>query len=503
MDLSSDSSIDRKQAARFLYASTFGPKKGDIDNLVNKGYDDWFDEQFNTPPNYHLPLTRQYKRSNKSIGEEERLGVWWKHTIHGKDQLRQRMVFALSQVFVVGVSPQISSEKQAYYYDMLTEHAFGNFRDLLTAVTLSPEMGWFLTYGSLSIPRRYDENYARELMQLFTIGLWKIASNGLPAVDKDGLPIPTYSQNDVEELARVFTGWRIESWFEPMSEYSRSHDHDSKIVLGEYFPEKQTAEQDMEQALDLLFNHANTPFYISMLLIKRFTISNPRRQYIDRVAKAFRDNGYGERGDLKAVLIAILTDPDVIKSYAISDHLDTGRSESNYGRVKEPLITMANLARALDMNSNDPERWWDSIRTEANLGMSPLRADSVFGFYAPDYAPSGEIEDIELTAPEFFIHNQDCVMGINNTFWDAILAYNSTHNNKHWSWDRGDFEKVHEDPKALVELINERLFGGNMSRELISFLKENINELDIYDIDRRICNALYIAVSSPQFRCQE
>lgn len=501
---------DPVQVSKFLYRATFGPKKGDAEALMAVGVNAWLDEQFQREHQLHRSLaTRFATASGDTLNENARLSAWWDRTINADDQLRQRVVFALSQVFVVSRFGGPNSEALTEYYDVLIKHAFGNFRDMLEAVTLSPAMGKYLTLeGSRKadpVKNTFpDENYAREVMQLFSLGLWKLKSNGMPKKDANGNNIPTYTQNDVEELARVLTGWRKNTYLKPMYADGRHHDTGEKQVLGQVFPAGQSAEQDLTLAIDMLFNHPNTPVYISILLIKRLTISNPRRSYIKRVVEAFKNNGKGERGDMKAVLKAILLDPDLLAGKAMSDHQVTGSNKRNFGKVKEPIIAMANLCRAFNVKSNDPDRWWDFASTQNTYGQGPLRAPSVFNFYESDYAPKGEINDKALTAPEFNILSLDVMRRTSNRMWMCILSHDST-SKKKWSWDRSELEQTVNQPDEYIALVNDRLFGGLMSQELSQFLNNMLLEMALSNksVDRKVTDTLFAVQCSPEFRCQE
>ncbi|WP_082008552.1 DUF1800 domain-containing protein [Photobacterium gaetbulicola] len=499
-----------EQAAKFLYRATFGPKPGDVDDFLQLGVEAWLDDQFTRSWRLHRPLAERYANaSGDTLNENARLSAWWNRSLNAGDQLRQRVAYALSQIFVVSNSGGPNAEGLAEYYDVLLKHAFGNFRDLLEAVTLSPAMGKFLTLeGSRkanpdnnTFP---DENYAREVMQLFSLGLWQLQNNGMPRLDGQGNKEPTYTQRDVEELARVLTGWRRDTYLKSMYADDRRHDFGEKRVLGQIFPEGQSPEQDLSQAMDLLFNHRNTPMFISILLIKRLTVSNPRRSYIQRVADVFKDNGKGVRGDMVAVIKAILLDQDVIDGKAMADHQAHGSNGRNFGKVKEPIIAMANLCRAFNVKSNDPDRWWDFAATQNNYGQAPLRAPSVFNFYEPDYAPKGEITDKQLTAPEFAILSMDSMRRISNRMWTLILSHDST-DVKHWSWNRRQFENRVNKPDEYIELLNERFFAGLMSPELAGFIRQMLNELtaDNRNDDRKINDTLFAIQCSPEFRCQE
>lgn len=280
------------------------------------------------------------------------------------------------------------------------------------------------------------------------------------------------------------------------------HDYEQKQVLGETFVAGQTPMQDVDQAIDLLFNHSNTPKFIAELLIKRFTISNPRRPYVRRVAEAFEDNGLGVRGDLFAVIKAILLDSDVINGYAMEDNQHYGTGKKNFGKVKEPIVVMANMARALNMHSNYDERWWDYLGTQSNFGQAPLRSPSVFNFYLPDYAPKSVISDVNLTAPEFAILTSDVMRKLSNKLWDVIWSSRYT-NDLRWTWDREDFEQVHKKPNEYVALINDRFFGGLISTQLTIQIKDILAYYPEEAIDKRIVGTLFVVQSSPEFRCQE
>ncbi len=496
----------KKQNVKLLYRASFGPLPGEIDTLNQIGMNAWFETQFSSQPSYHLPKAQQSSDiTGEVINDDMRVGVWWQRAIQANDQLRQRMAYALSQIFVVsshGVGrkyPELTN-----YYDILVKHAFGNFRDLLEEVTLSPIMGKYLSLeGSKKAnPEKNtfpDENYAREVMQLFTLGLWKLKRNGSPRVNPQGKKIPVYSQFDVEELARVLTGWRRSDYFAPMHSDSSRHDSDEKYVLGETFPPGQSAEEDLKQALDLLFEQDNTPPFIANLLIKRFVTSNPRKQYVRRVAEVFINNGQGVRGDLKATIYAVLTDSDALNGYAHPAGL--GRTVT-FGLVKEPILAIANQARAFNMKPVG-KVWLDFPRAAWYLGQSPLNAPSVFNFYPSDFSPQGEFADIGLTAPEFYLLTTDTMRTIHNRLWGNVVASSNT-KDRHWTWDISEFVALHLIPTEYVALVNERLFGGLMSEQLAGYLYDMLeNQIPAEQGYQRVRNPLYVAVTSPEFFCQE
>lgn len=489
------------QAAALLYRATFGPQIEDLSPLVELDVKQWFESQYNALPSYHLP---QLRHAVQLSGKTEpttnlRLGVWWQYALTANDQLRQRMAYALSQILVVSsVGVGNRHEELAAYYDLLVEHSFGNFRDLLKAVTTNAAMGRYLTLrrSTKANPKNNtfpDENYARELMQLFTIGLWQLDENGQSLTDHNGDPIPSYTQNDVQELARALTGWQSGHNEHPMMPRERNHDTEQKFILGQHFTAGQNTEQDLDQALDLLFNHHNTPFFIANLLIKRFVTSNPTQAYLYRVAQAFIDNGNGVRGDFKAVLWVILTDSAVVNGQATR--------QSQLGLLKEPILMAANQARALGVTSLGD--YWEVKSNVRYFGQSPLQAETVFNFYLPDFAPQGEIAANRLTAPEFSLLSSYQMLNIHNRLCAVLNCHQST-KPQHWFYAIQPFITVQHDSNALIEMINTRVFAGLISDSLRAQLFDLLdNRIAINQHVRRVESALYTAFTSPEFFCQE
>lgn len=288
------------------------------------------------------------------------LPYWWSAVIRGNDPLRERMALALSEILVVSdqsAAIQVSSQTVPAYHDLLARNAFGNFRSLLEQITLSPAMGLYLNMLRSDRPdpllgTHADQNYAREIMQLFTVGLVRLNLDGSVQKDAAGNGLPTYSQTDVENLARVFTGWGsaptthtgAEAWtydtnvLLPMVAYEAHHDSGSKTLLGGVtVPAGDTAAADLKIALDALFRHPNVGPFLGRQLIQCLVTSNPSPAYVQRVAAAFNDNGGGVRGDLQAVLKAILTDPEAVTPPA-----------GSAGKLREPLLRLAHLWLAFD-----------------------------------------------------------------------------------------------------------------------------------------------------------
>lgn len=473
------------EAARFLTQATFGPSPDSIAEFRQLGsIDAWLDRQVSLPVSITEDYTREH--SNGSLRGPRHDG-WWNNALDNDDQLRQRMAFALSQLFVVSDLDFALGNAQygvTNYYDMLARGAFGNFRTLLGNVTLHPVMGVYLSMvrnekANPALNIRPDENYAREVMQLFTIGLFELNMRGEPI--PAGNPNPAYTQTDIEEFARVFTGWNypnVRSWEDtnitpaayeaPMVPNENFHDNGAKNLLnGAVAPAGLSAEQDLNAALDNIFQHQNVPPFIAKHLIQRFVTSNPTPEYVERVANVFANNGSGERGDLEAVIRAVLTDEE-----ARNGHLTL----TNFGKLKEPALRWSQLWRALDGTPGESAQGVHSTadfpmsRLDEMTGQAVLRSRSVFNFFEPDNPLTA---GSELDSPEMQI------------LTEANLA--STHNNWHHQVYRFDnrsgenlagdnprvtiinlepLENIASDRNALLDWYNLYLFAGGMPTEM-------------------------------------
>ena len=430
------------EASRFLAQASYGSNPKDIKALTGRTANEWIEAQFLRPPFSLLNAMRYWRQrrgpeGNKDVTElQDAHNAWWVSTIQ-QDQLRQRVAFALSQIFVVSSAGVVGEYPKGLvsYYDTLVRGAFGNFRQLLQDVTLHPMMGTYLTYignhkerfdSTGKLTQAPDENYAREVMQLFTIGLEQLNLDGTPKKDAQGRPIPTYSNNDVIGLARVFTGWswnggRLthECFFRagycaentnaretrPMVAYDQYHSTLEKRFLGTTIAEGQSrTTADLKVALDTLFNHPNVGPFIGRQLIQRLVTSNPSPAYVRRVASAFNNNGQGVRGDMKAVIRAVLLDEEA--------RGDNARKQPSFGRIREPVLRFTHLMRALEASSRTG--YWGIGRTDVpgNLNQTAMRAPSVFNFYRPGYSPAGTpVARAGLVAPEMQITQESSVAG--------------------------------------------------------------------------------------------
>ncbi|WP_193211521.1 DUF1800 family protein [Luteolibacter marinus] len=385
-----------KAAARFLQQATFGANPDDIASLQSMAsYEDWIDDQIALPVSEHLPYVESHRNvtnpNNSEFSGSQTFNSWWRTSVQADDQLRQRVAFALSQIMVVSESGPLDNRASALsgFYDTLLAHAFGNARDLLEAVTLHPAMGRYLDMlrndkPDLTKGRIPNENYAREILQLFSLGLYRFHPDGSLILNSKGVPIPVYDQDAVIGLAHVFTGWDYQydgdyktsfsgssNWTEPMREVPARHftgrkrilnnvvlpglpelngvpldpyaSHSSSTISGE--PVFQAlAREELEAVHDQIFNHPNLGPLLCRQLIQRLVTSTPSRGYIHRVVGKFNDNGSGIRGDLAAVVKAILLDYEARSNVAAS--------APGYGKLREPLLRVTQLARAFRPENN-------------------------------------------------------------------------------------------------------------------------------------------------------
>ncbi len=514
--------IRRPAAARFLQQTTFGPTRGSIDDLVRLGsYRAWIDNQLALP----VSLTEPYVRANSNSSlSTTRHHIWWNNVVRGPDQLRQRLAFAWSQIFVVSDRDYVLSNSQyaiCDFYDMLARGATGNFRDLLESVTLHPVMGIYLSMlrnekANPSQNVRPDENFAREVLQLFSIGLWKLRPNGERVLDQTGSPVPAFDQEVVEHFAKVFTGWNydgLRSWTDtnislesrdtPMIADDSFHDRSAKRLLdGHLVPAGGSARSDLTAALDNIFEHPNVGPFLARQLIQRFITSNPRPAYVRRVAAVFDDNGHGTRGDLQAVTIALFTDPEARRGYR--------RHPETFGKIKEPLLRLSQVWRAFDAQpgpeANDIFRPYASAISsiEAVVGQAPLRSPSVFNFYQPDHLLASDTASTgPLSSPEAQILSEINVASTNNMLLAQIYTDNNHGDPSHRRTSTKiniDFElSLADDVDALLRHLNVLVLGGRLPR---TYRRAIADHLASYALDEqgrlaRVTDAIYCLVGSP------
>ncbi|MEM6511572.1 MAG: DUF1800 domain-containing protein [Pseudomonadota bacterium] len=508
--------VTQAEAFQLLNQASFGATEAAAADVISLGLESWVDRQMTATPSLQLPYLQSLPRP-MPIGQlhQDRVDVWFRNALNGNDQLRQRVAFALSQIMVVSQNGALQGAPYAVadYYDMLTRNAFGNFRDLIEDVTLHPAMGVYLSMLGNEKPNtelniRPDENYARELMQLFSIGLVELNTDGTTVFGADNQPVPTYNQAVIEGFAHVFTGWNYAGFasFEfarpteqnqvvPMQLYPEFHDTGAKQLLGTtVLPAGQSGEQDLSDALDNVFNHPNVGPFIAIRLIQRLTTSNPSPDYVRRVAEVFNDDGTGERGDLAAVVQAILLDPEA------RPELATGID----GKLKEPLVRVTQLWRAYNATSADGG--FRATPVTFIVGQGPLQAPSVFNFYSPFYAPPGEISQAGYVAPELQIATE-----YQNTFITNFFFYQAFIANQLNVDDLGrgdvyiDFSEeldIAADPTALVNRVADKLLGGVISDTLRTEITTIVTTIPATDAAVRVAEAIYLVSTSPEFATQ-
>ena len=544
------------EASRFLAQASYGSNPKDIKALTGRTANEWIEAQFLRPPFSLLNAMRYWRQrrgpeGNKNVTElQDAHNAWWVSTIQ-QDQLRQRVAFALSQIFVVSSAGVVGEYPKGLvsYYDTLVRGAFGNFRQLLQDVTLHPMMGTYLTYignrkerfdSTGKITQAPDENYAREVMQLFTIGLEQLNLDGTPKKDAGDRPIPTYSNDDVIGLARVFTGlsWNggqlthecfvragncaantNERETRPMVAYDQYHSTLEKRFLGTTIPEGQSSTMaDLNMALNTLFNHPNVGPFIGKQLIQRLVTSNPSEHYVRRVASAFNNNGQGVRGDMKAVIRAVLLDEEARGAHA--------RKQPDFGRIREPVLRFTHLMRAFEASSRSG--YWTIGPTNApsELNQTAMRAPSVFNFYRPGYTPAGTpIANANRVAPEMQILNESSVAGYAD-YLNRFVGATSIHivglgkmipHPEGEPATNGMAREVRfnlqpliakaNDVDQLLDEIDVLLLNGQMQSETRKIIRAAVSEVvpkpPKYDMRQmyreRVSLALYLALLSPDY----
>ncbi len=518
----------REEAARFLTQASFGGTDAEIDALVGTDAADWIANEMSKPATLMLPeMQSRYATREDTDGNHSRL--IWQTMLTADDQLRQRMMFALSQIFVISTDDFFDQGySSAYYTDILTHQAFGQYRDILDEVTYSPAMARYLTYyrnlkGDERTGRMPDENYAREILQLFSIGLVELEMDGTP---KTGSP-ETYDNDDVIGLARVFTGLsgegpsfsyrdQVEDWRNrPLKVFDDIHSPLEKSFLGTTIPENTSGTDSIKTALDTIADHPNVAPFMSRQLIQRFTASSPSPAYVRRVATVFETGqftapngrifGDGERGNLEAVIAAILLDESV--------HDDV--QDNTEGKVREPVLKFIQYTRAFEVSNIDV---WEEFRLNDTrnpndrLGQHPLRSPSVFNFYRPGYlSPGSESGAAGLTAPELQIVNEGSALGFVNFLTHFIIR--PADEPDRFPGFQPNFATeiaLAEDVEALVEHLNVKLTAGQLSdaakADIVDVVSTLLVDADGDDADeerrKRVQTAILMIAASGAYAVQ-
>ena len=510
-------------AGRFLSQATFGATDALIAQVQNQGYDAFLNAQFAAPMSSHLAFVDAAvaalpspSPSPSATPNQPTLTMtndaWWTHAISGQDQLRQRVAFALSEILVTSInSAGLANRPYALpaYYDVLVRDAFGNYRQVLEDVTLNPAMGAYLDMlqndkADASGTRLPNENYARELMQLFSIGLYNLNLDGSLTLNSSGFPIATYNQDAILGTAAVLTGWTFaqpgvanpvfrpsiatQSWRYPMINIAARHETAAKTILnGVVVPANQTAAQDLKLTLDTIFNHPNVGPFICRQLIQRLVTGNPSPGYVYRVSSVFNDNGQGVRGDLKAVVRAILMDYDARVGFP---------TVQGAGHEREPVVRVTNLLRAF--NATSPSGRYSVRNAYANLAEEAMHSPTVFNFFGPDYSAPGAIAAAGLKSPEFEITTDTTVISIANYLRTAIYTGLGP------AADRITLNVAAEqtrasDPASLVDHLNSVLMAGGMSTSMRNIMINAVTQIPATNTLERVRTAIYLVVNSPEF----
>ena len=519
-------------ASRFLAQSTFGPTTAEVDRVMAVQLDAWLTQEFEKPQTYtHLGYWQERVAASGSPTTSNTDWIYqsfWRNALAADDGLRQRVAFALSQIFVVSLNDMNVSQQPrgvASYFDMLGRNAFGNFRTLLDDVTLHPMMGLYLSHlrNRGDNDRAPDENYAREVMQLFTIGVHQLNPDGTRVLDGTGASVETYTNEDVTGIANVFTGW---SWagpdtessrfngggspsnpdraIQPMQAYAQYHSEAAKTFLGGTCPGGTMPRASLACGLDRLFTHPNVGPFIGRQLIQRLVTSNPTPAYVGRVAAAFADNGQGVRGDMKTVLRQILLDPEARTAPAEAD--------ATYGKVREPLLRMTALMRAAKATSTSGQYQIHVTDDPASsLGQTAMRSPSVFNFWRPGYTPpNSDLAAGGLVAPELQVANESSAAGYLNAMQAAIQ--NGYGNGNDVKLDITDLQAIAGDADALLNQIELLLTSGKYRPEtrtrvrdvVSSVVVPMVGETAIANARRdRVRLALFLTVASPEFLSQK
>ena len=518
-------------AYRFLQQTSFGPTASTLQHANAIGVPAYLEEQFGQAASGYPDAQFNYLSLDESDScsfSAQRQGAayacalnqltlfklrnqFFANALGQPDQLRQRVAWSLSQLFVISAMKDPDMEAayvQARYHQMLFKDAFGNFEDLMLEVSLSPQMGHYLDMvdNAKADPKAGTEpnqNFARELMQLFSIGVYELNDDGSSILDATGQPVPSYGQPEIKSFARVFTGWTYPPFdapqapgpddrryfAKPMVAVASDHDTDAKVLLkGATLPAGLPAETDLRLAIDNVFMHPNVGPFLAKHLVRQLVTGNPSPAYIKRVAAAFNNNGSGVRGDMKAVLRAVLLDAE-----ARGD----AKSDASYGMLKEPVLYITSMLRQLGARSDGA----GLDQPAKAMGQDIFYAPTVFNYYPAEY----RIPGTSLIAPQFGIHNTNTVLHRMNFAYDMIYnggyeADGDVPNAIGTQLDLTPFSNAAADPVKLVALVNDRLFGGGMPLGIKAEITNAVTALPADDPDERARTAVFLAASSFQFQ---
>jgi uncharacterized protein (DUF1800 family) len=493
--LNSNPLVSAAAAARFLEQSSWGPTVASVALVKDIGFSAYLDQQFAAPASTWPDLAQ-----NDGIDVMQRR--FWVHAMTGQDQLRQRVAFALGEVMVIS-NHKIDPHGFPPYVRMLSQDAFGTYGTLLRDVTLSPVMGYYLDMvnndkanpNNGTLP---NENYAREIMQLFSVGLVKLNPDGSQQTDASSNPIPTYTQDTIQGYAAVFTGWTYPTapgktkqhhnpqyWVGPMESDDTNHDMNPKSILdGVVLPAGQTAVQDLNQGLQTIVNDVSVGPFLCLRLIQQLVTSNPSPAYMTRCSATFADNGSGQRGDLKAVVKEILLDSEARRAD------DPTQLAASDGKLKEPILLVAGLLRALNATTDG-----DSLNNyTSNMKEDLFNSTSVFNYFPPNY----QLVSNNLLAPEMKIYTTPTALERANTI-NGIVFWNQPGSTK---IDYTSWKTLASDNTKLLDALNTAMMHGSMPDQLRQSITTALNTLDPKDLNGRAKTAIYLVATSQWYSVQ-
>jgi hypothetical protein len=477
--------------------------------LNEVGYSRFLDEQFAAPMSSYqdFPLVPSNRPADcVDLCQRDYYTLYplqtrfYTNALYGNDQLRQRVAFALHQIIVVSGTDITQPGRLAPYLKILDRNAFGNYRQLLNEITLNPAMGNYLDMAGNNRTNP-NENYAREVLQLFSIGLNQLNEDGTPVIGADGQPVPVYDQSVINAFARLFTGWNfatapatgVANYFDPMVATQSRHDVLEKILLGgTRLSPNQTAARDLADGLDNIFMHPNVGPFVSKQLIQHLVTSNPSPAYVRRIAQVFANNGAGVRGDLAAVVRAILMDEE---AYANPSPPDFSK-----GHLKHPILMVTNLLRSLGVRSADGSGLSDGYLNpqNRNMGMDLFVPPSVFSYFSP----SGGVPGANLRGPEFGLLNTSTSIRranfVNTMVFSRVgVGVNSPTGT---SLDFFPLLPSANTPKDLVLKLNTLMMSGRMSSTMFDGVMKAVNAVPSSNSLRRVQTAVYLIATSAQYQ---
>jgi len=499
---------------RFLEQATFGPSPALVSHVQDIGFEQYLINQFDAPmssyPTLALnPTTRDTVACpNNSACVRDNYTMYplqnrfFVNALYGPDQLRQRVAFALHQIFVVSGVEVTQPSWMAPYLQTLDRNALGNYRQLLHDITLNPAMGAYLDIAG-NTRTNPNENYAREVLQLFSLGTVRLNLDGTPQLDEGGQPIPTYTQATVNNFARVFTGWRlanapapgVPNYIDPMVANEAQHDIGAKTLLnGAVLPARQTAAMDLDDAIDNIFYDSNVGPFISKQLIQHLVTSNPSPAYVARVASVFNGSQTGVRGDLKAVVQAILLDPEARGDV---------KSDPAYGHLRHPALFISNILRAFSARSADGNGASDGYLNPQSvlMGMDVFRPPSVFSYFSPGTVVPGTAG---VRGPEFGIFSTSTSLRRVNFVYSIVFtgiavganAPNGT------SLDLAALQALAPNPAQLVDSLNVLMMHGSMSAPMRDSIIAAVSAVPATNTLKRARTGLYLVATSSQYQVE-